>query len=407
MAAERAERGLHCAKKCVIILWYVLLSAHGRNAPRRKVAGKVRLSQLKEVLKIRPDVALPVISAEQAEAKKYLSQETLDRMHLMPQGDPIATVLSPSGEQILYFDPSRVAEAPPERWYRAQKLPLTEPLETPQGTTVGRVSAKRAQLLGLYSAERLAEMHYDIVAEPAAYMKRKDGRVVWLFDKREAVRQPKLCVACGTFVRYQRKLCRACFERDLAVRRAEGDAYRLTHYGMKRERVLFFDLELTGVYDHDEIISISIVDGTGKVVMDTLVRPVHTKKWKRTEKIHGITPDMVVDAPTLADLTPQIKELFAHADNLIAYGVSTDFSHIKTIYDTEAERAALRGKIRCAATEYTRYMQEHHPELSHTSLTDAMAVLGIAWDGVAHTSIADTIGCMKVWETLFPHYYED
>ena len=39
---------------------------------------------------------------------------------------------------------------------------------------------------------------------------------------------------------------------------------------MKRERVLFFDLELTGVYDHDEILSISITDGTGKVCDFTL-----------------------------------------------------------------------------------------------------------------------------------------
>ena len=38
---------------------------------------------------------------------------------------------------------------------------------------------------------------------------------------------------------------------------------------------------------------------------------------------------------------------------------------------------------------------------------DAMAALDIEWDGIAHTSIADTIGCMKVWETLFPHYYEN
>jgi hypothetical protein len=34
-----------------------------------------------------------------------------------------------------------------------------------------------------------------------------------------------------------------------------------------------------------------------------------------------------------------------------------------------------------------------------------MASLDVAWDGVAHTSIADTIGCMKVWEKLFPNYY--
>jgi hypothetical protein len=30
----------------------------------------------------------------------------------------------------------------------------------------------------------------------------------------------------------------------------------------------------------------------------------------------------------------------------------------------------------------------------------------ISWEGIAHTSIADTIACRAVWERLFPHYYE-
>ena len=116
---------------------------------------------------------------------------------------------------------------------------------------------------------------------------------------------------------------------------------------------------------------------------------------------------MVVDAPTLAELTPRIKEIFAEMDVLIAYGISTDYSHIKYIYATEAERKALHDKTRCASIEFVRFQSEHYPDLVHASLSDAMALLEIEWDGVAHTSIADTIGCAKVWEKLFPNYYED
>lgn len=141
------------------------------------------------------------------------------------------------------------------------------------------------------------------------------------------------------------------------------------------------------------------------MIMNTLVRPTHTRKWNKTEKIHGITPEMTVGAPTLEELTPRIKEIFAGADRIIAYGVSTDYSHIKYIYPTEEERRALWAKIRCCANEFVRYIHECRPEVEHASLTDAMACLGIEWDGVAHTSIADTIGCMKVWEKLFPNYY--
>jgi DNA polymerase III epsilon subunit-like protein len=116
---------------------------------------------------------------------------------------------------------------------------------------------------------------------------------------------------------------------------------------------------------------------------------------------------MVTDSPTLEEITPRIKEIFANADVLIAYGISTDYSHIKNIYETEREREALRKKTRCAANEFVRFQSEHYPDMVHASLSDAMERLEIPWDGVAHTSIADTIGCAKVWEKLFPNYYEN
>ena len=140
--------------------------------------------------------------------------------------------------------------------------------------------------------------------------------------------------------------------------------------------------------------------------MDTLVKPLHKKKWNRTEKIHGISPAMVQDAPTLDELIPRIKQLFDAADNLIAFGVSTDFGHIKYIYETEEEQEALHRKVRCAALEFVRYQNEHFPDNTHAALVDAMATMGITWEGIPHSSIADTIGCMKVWEALFPNYYD-
>ena len=248
-------------------------------------------------------------------------------------------------------------------------------------------------------------MHYEVIEEPVAFTVKGDGNTLYFYDKKTAIRLPLSCVKCGQDVRYRKKLCRACYEEDLAARREEGDLHRNAFYGMDRKRVLFFDLELTGVYTHDEIISISIVDGEGTIIMNTFVKPAHKKKWKHTEKIHGITPDMVADAPLLDELIPEIKRIFAEADNLIAYGVSTDYSHIKYIYDTEEEREALHDKTRCCANEFVRYAHEHLPELSHAALVDAMAAFEIDWDGIPHSSIADTVACMKVWEKLFPNYY--
>ena len=361
---------------------------------------------MNQTMKLPSGVTIAKVTAEEASRRSYLSMALLNLMHLAPEGDPVAYG-EEGGETVYYYDPNRVTEVAPELWYRPA-MDAHEPVDVitlESGAEVEKLSTKRAAALGYYTRERLDQMNYDVVEEPVAYSLRSDGSHIYFYDKRTAVRRPLKCVACGKDVRYKKKLCRACFEKDLAHRRVEGDAHRAKSYGMERDRVLFFDLELTGVYDHDEIISVSITNANGEVLMDTLVKPMRKKKWNRTEKIHGISPAMVQDAPTLNELVPTIKEMFAHADNLIAFGVSTDYSHIKYIYESISEQEELHKKVRCASIEFVRYQSEHFPENTHASLVDAMECLGIEWDGIPHSSIADTIACMKVWEALFPNYY--
>ena len=359
---------------------------------------------LKKTLKLRSGAVIPCIDPQTAEKKNYLSRFQMGRLHLMPAGEPVAFSENSDGSVKYYFDSERIIEAPPELWFAPDTKKETYVLEN--GTPIPRVNIKRAASRGFYTKEKLALMNYETVEEPVAYTMR-DNAPVFFYDKKVATRLPLMCVKCGKDVRFRRKLCAKCFEEDLIIRRAEGDRHRATCFGMDPERVLFFDLELTGFYDHDEILSITIVNARGELIMDTLVRPVKKKKWKNTEKIHGITPEMVADAPTMAELTPRVREIFDAAENIIAYGVSTDYSHIKYIYDEASERDGLYKKIRCCANEFVRYAAEHRPDVVHASLTDAMSCFEIEWDGIAHTSMADTVACMKVWEVLFPNYYAD
>ncbi len=360
---------------------------------------------MKNEMTLRSGAVIRQIGSHEASERNYLTRQTLSKMHLMPAGEPIAYDIAPDGHIIYYFAPDRVVEAPPETWYFPTARHDTMTLDS--GSVIERMSVKNAATRGYYTEERLLRMHYEVVEEPVAYTVKSDKSIMYFFDKRTAKRLPLNCTKCGKDIRYKKKLCRACYEKEMEVRRIEGDAHRSAYYGMEREKVLFFDLELTGFYDHDEILSVTIVDATGKLIMDTLVRPIKKKKWKNTEKIHGITPEMVAAAPTMAELEPKIKEIFDNAENIIAYGVSTDYSHIKYIYREGAERDAFHEKIRCCANEYVRYITEHRPDLVHASLTDAMSCFEIEWSGVAHSSTADTIACMKVWEVLFPNYYKD
>ena len=358
---------------------------------------------MKNQIKLRSGATICQLRPEEADKKKYLTRHSLSKMHLMPTGEPVAYDIAPDGNIIYYFDPSRVAEAPPETWYFPRSK--QETMTLPGGSIIERMSVKNAATRGYYTAERLEKMHYETVEEPVAYTYKSDKSVLYFYDKKTAKRLPLMCVQCGKDIRYRKKLCVSCYEKDLAVRREEGNAYRSAAYNMDRAKVLFFDLELTGFYDHDEILSITIIDGFGNSIMDTLVKPVSTKSWKRTEEIHKITPAMVKDAPVLEELKPRLKEIFAEAENIIAYGVSTDYSHIKHIYEEGEEREEFHKKIRCCANEFVRYTHENRPDIVHASLTDAMSCFEIEWEGVAHSSVADTLGCRKVWEALFPNYY--
>ena len=359
---------------------------------------------MENVLKLRSGATVRRIGKKEADNKNYLTRNMLRQFHLMPDGSPVAFDYNEDGSVMYYFDPETVVEADPEIWYSPDVKTETEVLNS--GSVIEKMNTKRAASLGYYTKDALTKMNLEVVEEPVAYNIRRDKSTVYFYDKKTTVKMPLMCVKCGGDIRFKKKLCRACYEEELAVRRAEGDLHRNAFYGMKRERVLFFDLELTGFYDRDEIISISICDGTGSIIMNTYVKPTHTKKWKRTERIHGITPEMTADSPTLEELTPEIKEIFANADAIIAYGVSTDYSHIKKIYTTEAEQLELHSKIRCCANEFVRYIHEHRPDVLHASLTDAMECMEISWEGIAHTSIADTIACRAVWERLFPNYYK-
>lgn len=356
-------------------------------------------------LELRPGVIIPAITDEAARTKQYLTRAELKKFHLKSTALPCAFKENADETVIFFFSPDTVEEAEIDDWHFSYTREQIEVL--PSGTVIERMSTRRASSYGFFTKERLAQIHYEPVEEPVGFSLKKDGTKTYFYDKKTCIRLPLMCVKCGKHPRYKKKLCESCYAIDLAERREIGNAYRAQSFGMKRENVIFFDLELTGFYDRDEIISISIVDGLGRLIMNTFVKPTHTSKWKKTEKIHGITPEMVQNSPTLEELTPEIKEIFAKADNIIAYGVSTDYSHIKYIYETEQERLALKSKIRCCAFEYVRYMHENHPDLVHASLTDAMACFGIDWEGVAHSSIADTYGCRKVWEKLFPNYYVD
>jgi DNA polymerase-3 subunit epsilon len=91
---------------------------------------------------------------------------------------------------------------------------------------------------------------------------------------------------------------------------------------------LYVDLETTGLnVQFDRICQIGIVlhDGTE---WSTLINPLQSIA-KDSTKIHGITDEMVENAPTIQDISDRLIHSLEEADVFIAYNFSFDFQFLQ------------------------------------------------------------------------------
>ena len=54
------------------------------------------------------------------------------------------------------------------------------------------------------------------------------------------------------------------------------------------QRLISLDTETTGIDDKAEILQLSIIDGTGRTIIDQYFRPEHTVQQSTTSSLHSI-----------------------------------------------------------------------------------------------------------------------
>jgi DNA polymerase-3 subunit epsilon len=85
---------------------------------------------------------------------------------------------------------------------------------------------------------------------------------------------------------------------------------------------LFLDTETTGLSRMEEVCEIAIIDAAGQVLINTLIKPTKRIPFSSTD-IHGISDEMVADAPTIADLLPSLESILRDRTVLV-YNVEFD-----------------------------------------------------------------------------------
>lgn len=66
---------------------------------------------------------------------------------------------------------------------------------------------------------------------------------------------------------------------------------------MRKGKIICIDIETTGLDPaNDEILQISIINGRGKTLYNSYIRPVHKREWKEAEEINKISWEAVKNA---------------------------------------------------------------------------------------------------------------
>lgn len=96
------------------------------------------------------------------------------------------------------------------------------------------------------------------------------------------------------------------------------------------ESCIVFDTETTGLNpERDEIIQLSVIDGTGKVLFDEYIKPSRRKKWPEAQKVSGISPEMVKSCKTFRFFRKTIQDIFDSHKTIIAYNIGFDADFLR------------------------------------------------------------------------------
>lgn len=155
-------------------------------------------------------------------------------------------------------------------------------------------------------------------------------------------------------------------------------------------KYIVLDTETTGLNAaEDELLQVSIIDNEGTVLFDSYIRPTQHTEWAEAERVNHITPEMVADAPTIAEVMPEINDILKRYDKIVGYNVKFDADFLKNNGAEFADNTNFVDSMkifslyfsddnkRCKLTEaadYFCYDWSEHKE-AHNSLGDCYATL--------------------------------
>lgn len=160
------------------------------------------------------------------------------------------------------------------------------------------------------------------------------------------------------------------------------------------------DTETTGLDSSvDEILQVSIVDGSGFAIYNAFFKPRNHTEWAEAEKINHITPEMVRNCPDISDSAAAISRILASAKKIIGYNTPFDLGFLAAA-GVEIPADAEILDVMKMFSEVKGDWDKVRGGLKWHKLTECAECCGYKWGGAAHDSLQDARATMFCYKRL-------
>lgn len=186
---------------------------------------------------------------------------------------------------------------------------------------------------------------------------------------------------------------------------AEAYIYRKiaaqTAYGLLQNDFVILDTETTGLDGSARVVSLAVIDRDGRDVIDTLINPGCPIPASATQ-IHGIRDADVRNAPTMAEIAPQLESFTALRPTYI---YNSEFD-LRMLYQ-HIGRMPTMLRHTCVMKLYAQFRGEKgmRGDFKWHKLTNACAQLGVREiEAPAHSALGDCLRTLAVLRAMSDWY---
>lgn len=171
---------------------------------------------------------------------------------------------------------------------------------------------------------------------------------------------------------------------------------------LRGQPFLVLDTETTGLH-RGEICQIAILNHEGNILLNTLVKPMNSIPMD-AYGVHGISDEMVQDAPTWAEIAPQVLDIISN-QNLVVYNATYD----RKMMHQSGEAAGMpriewkeHARWYCAMIAFAEHYgdwNDYHGNYRWQKLSTAAIMSGMDTNG-AHDALVDCLMTLHVVHKL-------